>query len=283
MDSTPKSNTPLFSKLSKMMERIRPTTNDVEQKVEFNVKDSVFQYYVDDVVNNFEMRIDPTEPFDRTEVRKHLEAYLIVLLGMRIDYVNRLQVAIKPAEPIFAIPGTFSLALEQVGRVDVSNRLGFILMPELTVRDYWKDAFKLCPPASLSIPKEQERMNDKGELEKFKLTEVETRQRWLECMARKMRRLFSKAHITDFSDCMPVSKCGTLDFMCMHIVNSEILGPSAEIHPVYALCAAILGVHQVGGVYERNVMPYMTFAQCRTCVVEAANLEGGVCDDRRHS
>lgn len=251
-----------------------PVLEEVE--VEFDLDDSLTKEYVGDFIDALVMRL--TLLIDEAKVKgisDLLFAYLAVILMMRIDYVNSRRIAKRPKDNDLCLPRFFSNILEQIGKVD-AVKFGITLKPVLKTdrSEIWTKASQALPIEGL-FAKTQNESGEEGEAPQAEpeaqIPSLDQQARWINEATTRLKRVFAQANVKP-AICLPVSSQGTLDFMVLQCRKQVVYGNRDDIPPLFALFAAVVGVHQKAGIFFPGVN-YGTFAQMRESVRLVAQLD----------
>lgn len=268
--------TPCITDFQKAADSVKPFSMDTTVYVDFDLSDSLFEDAVEEEVMVISASANPAAKLDLDDMKKFMAIYLAILLGLRIDWVLGNRVPIKPDEPQFTVPVFFTVILCQIGRVLANADRGYTLLPSNKEADYWT-----------RVTKEYALGCD--------VTTEDGRRQWLRAASMKMRQWYNVSHI-EYADAMIKSKDGSLDLMMMHVVENEMVARApqdatheelralraqnevrsdrGDRHPIFALAAAVVGVHQ-RFVCALQASNYGTFSMLRGSLSKVADLESG--------
>lgn len=257
-----------------------PTVQEVE--VDFNMADSLFKDYTEEFSNALLSKASLLVDDVKVKGLKALiQIYLTILLMFRIDYVNNKRIPIRPKDNDLAIPKFFSNILEQVGKVDAS-KYGIVLIPRFlgSPKLIWERAFKILNVEEESfdlqfttedVEDEETQAKVSNQFDKNGIPSLELQARWINKATLQLKRVFTQTNVKP-GVCLPVSSTGTLDFMVLQCTDKVVYANRDDIHPLFALYAAVVGMHQKAGVFFPGIN-YGTFAQLRQGVNLAAQLD----------
>lgn len=215
------------------------------------VQDSMIDTYIEDVAQSIEANVDPTMVVDGGDLRNTLRAYFIVLLGMRIDYINSKHIPVRMEDTIYAVPSAFYLVLARIGKVMCNDEIGYNLVPKNKDDNYWAQALAIIPHTP----------------EELTMDSIMQKQAWLKRIRNKMVRWMRNAHHM-FTDCLIKAKEGVYDFMKCHIREDQtVRTPTKGIHGINVVGGAIVGIQQTGGLYLGNEVNYGSFNTLKMSVL----------------